>query len=574
MEQIILAKRRPCRCGMRNAPFGIYKIHDATGERVAIPLMNMKFRVDIKDCLSTVEVIQLYVNSNSVGVECEYLFPIDPHTTAVTGLTVTMDDKTIEAKVMEKEKAEEKYVDAVAQGSSAFKMNQDEMQPDIIRITIGNLQPGKEAVIVTRYVKLLETENGSWSFRIPLTYIPTYSCEYLPCIQPSPQFVKGNKLPYKWDLSMNINASRAITRVASPSHKISFEFKESNKGAAVTLANQNEIPNTDFILFYKTEDFGKPSVVLQKSEEYDEYAAMISFCPMFGEETNSKETEDIDGSGEYIFLIDCSGSMGGERIKMAKAALEMFLRSLPVDSKFNVICFGSRSKFYEEDATKYTASSLKEVLAFTGRIGADMGGTEIYAPLEKVFSKPVDHFYPRSIFLLTDGDVCNPGSVINLIRNNAHNTRVHTFGIGSGASRQLIKGSAIAGNGYFQFATEGEDLTPKVIQSLRDASLAAYTEAKVVWPSDVKVELQGTSSARVPNVYMHEPFIMLALLKGKVEGGKIGLQFKETVNHKEINMEAVLPEKAIEGKDIYLSLIHICRCRRYAVCRSRWSPYH
>eukprot|EP00826_Nyctotherus_ovalis_P042352 TRINITY_DN4344_c0_g3_i6.p1 TRINITY_DN4344_c0_g3~~TRINITY_DN4344_c0_g3_i6.p1 ORF type:complete len:214 (+),score=53.51 TRINITY_DN4344_c0_g3_i6:61-702(+) len=26
--------------------------------------------------------------------------------------------------------------------------------------------------------------------------------------------------------------------------------------------------------------------------------------------------------------------------------------------------------------------------------------------------------------------------------------------------------------------------------------------------------------------------------------------------------------------DYYLSLIHICRCRRYAVCRSRWSPYH
>eukprot|EP00826_Nyctotherus_ovalis_P023251 TRINITY_DN17883_c0_g1_i1.p1 TRINITY_DN17883_c0_g1~~TRINITY_DN17883_c0_g1_i1.p1 ORF type:complete len:250 (-),score=65.83 TRINITY_DN17883_c0_g1_i1:15-764(-) len=28
-------------------------------------------------------------------------------------------------------------------------------------------------------------------------------------------------------------------------------------------------------------------------------------------------------------------------------------------------------------------------------------------------------------------------------------------------------------------------------------------------------------------------------------------------------------------KNVYkLSLIHICRCRRYAVCRSRWSPYH
>eukprot|EP00826_Nyctotherus_ovalis_P048298 TRINITY_DN5668_c0_g2_i1.p1 TRINITY_DN5668_c0_g2~~TRINITY_DN5668_c0_g2_i1.p1 ORF type:complete len:245 (-),score=25.58 TRINITY_DN5668_c0_g2_i1:24-758(-) len=30
----------------------------------------------------------------------------------------------------------------------------------------------------------------------------------------------------------------------------------------------------------------------------------------------------------------------------------------------------------------------------------------------------------------------------------------------------------------------------------------------------------------------------------------------------------------IAGNEILLSLIHICRCRRYAVCRSRWSPYH
>ena len=25
---------------------------------------------------------------------------------------------------------------------------------------------------------------------------------------------------------------------------------------------------------------------------------------------------------------------------------------------------------------------------------------------------------------------------------------------------------------------------------------------------------------------------------------------------------------------IELSLIHICRCRRYSFCSSRWSPYH
>eukprot|EP00826_Nyctotherus_ovalis_P061756 TRINITY_DN8823_c0_g1_i2.p1 TRINITY_DN8823_c0_g1~~TRINITY_DN8823_c0_g1_i2.p1 ORF type:complete len:153 (-),score=34.02 TRINITY_DN8823_c0_g1_i2:21-479(-) len=32
--------------------------------------------------------------------------------------------------------------------------------------------------------------------------------------------------------------------------------------------------------------------------------------------------------------------------------------------------------------------------------------------------------------------------------------------------------------------------------------------------------------------------------------------------------------KGYGGETEDLSLIHICRCRRYAVCRSRWSPYH
>ena len=35
---------------------------------------------------------------------------------------------------------------------------------------------------------------------------------------------------------------------------------------------------------------------------------------------------------------------------------------------------------------------------------------------------------------------------------------------------------------------------------------------------------------------------------------------------------AVSPDS--RGKGLFLSLIHICRCRRIERCRSRWSPYH
>ena len=58
--------------------------------------------------------------------------------------------------------------------------------------------------------------------------------------------------------------------------------------------------------------------------------------------------------GNYIFFLDRSGSMGGQRIKKAKEALLLFLKSLPEDSYFNVISFGQSSRKVFEKSRRYT----------------------------------------------------------------------------------------------------------------------------------------------------------------------------------------------------------------------------
>lgn len=543
-----------CHCIRPNVPFGIEGVKD---KKLKVPLKDIRFKVDIKDCLSTVEITQLYTNTNKTSVECEYVFPIDPQTTALTSLVVTMDNKTIEAKVTEKDKADEKYADAIARGDTAFKMNQDEQQPDIIRLAIGNLLPEKNATIVVRYVKLLEAEDGNWCFRIPLAYTPKYGKPAATDKKGAgPEFVKGKNLPYKWHLNMTVRTSKPITRMASPSHKIDVEFKDSSKQAIINLADRNEVPDSDLIVSFKTEEFSTPSAILQKSPEFDGYAALISFYPSLGEEkATEEEVDEDDGSGEYFFVLDCSGSMRGGRIELAKSALEMFLRSLPVDSKFNIVCFGNSFKFFRPGTVKYTPESLKDALDYLTTIKANMGGTEISKALGVIYAVATDPFYPRSIFLLTDGAVAQPEEVVNMIKKNAYNTRVHCFGIGSGASRALVKGSALAGKGSFQFAIEGEDLTPKIVSSLKKATLGACTNAKIIWPPGVTVQLQSTLSDQVSNVYMNEPFTALAILKGPVQGGKVALEFKETINHKNIHLEVTLPDEAIDGIDVYQAAV-------------------
>merc|ERR1711963_273238 len=119
--------------------------------------------------------------------------------------------------------------------------------------------------------------------------------------------------------------------------------------------------------------------------------------------------------------------------------------------------------------------------AHVEKMEANYGGTEIHAPLKSIFSQSTIQGYARQIFLLTDGAVSNDNQIIKLVRSNNKSSRVFTLGLGSSASRHLVKGVARAGNGTSIFSNLNEDLRPKVVALLKNALMPALTDLKVLW---------------------------------------------------------------------------------------------
>ena len=70
---------------------------------------------------------------------------------------------------------------------------------------------------------------------------------------------------------------------------------------------------------------------------------------------------------------------------MAKQSLIIFLKSLEVNSYFNIITFGSHFKSMFESSKKLSEKILNETITKVEVMKANMGGTEIYNPLSFIF---------------------------------------------------------------------------------------------------------------------------------------------------------------------------------------------
>ena len=228
----------------------------------------------------------------------------------------------------------------------------------------------------------------------------------------------------------------------------------------------------------------------------------------------------------FIFLLDQSGSMSGKPMNLAIESLIFCLQSLPKNSYYLLIGFGSSFHYiYSKKPVEYTSENVKESISVLKRLNADLGGTSLFEPLNHIFE---DRKYGyinlcRNLFILTDGDVEDKYKCLDLIEQNSNRFRVHTFGLGNYFDKDFIKRAGKKGS--YSFISDISNLKINIIQNLNKTLRSYLYDAKII-VNDLKKEYEYNPNEKV--YYQNESFNYYFIIKDKIyENLKIDFVYYE-----------------------------------------------
>ena len=449
------------------------------GNNIKLPIKSIKYTLNINEIIASLNLTVIYTNHTDNPIEAEFALPVE-QSMHIQSMTITTNTQKKEARIVAKEKAQIVFSKEVTKGNNPIMLNQTQLG-DQIQMAIGILGPKENVSIEIGMCFIPSVSHYCYCLTIPKNYIPI-----------NEEGKEESKMPqydYEIDLECNITSETPLSVVASKNHKMDIMLNPSKKEAHLEFKSKNALTQ-QIVILYRNESIYLPSMKVYKHPTINEYAVNVAFCfstlqqptintsELASYESLSKH-KTVMKQAEYMFLLDCSGSMSGRPIELASNSLLFFIKSLPDNSYFNIIQFGTSMKPFFSESMIANDANIKEASKILKNVKADLGGTNILSPLKYAIEAPSKIPSRKMIILLTDGEVENQDQVIELIKKNHKGNRVFSLGIGSNVSRALIKSTATEGIGKYYFVENSEDISQTVIESLRDSNEPYLTDLSI-----------------------------------------------------------------------------------------------
>ena len=485
---------------------------------------------ELNEFYAKTNVTQYYVNKTKSTIELVVKFPQNPKV-QFSKFDLELNGKKVTSKILEKEKAKEKYNDAIASGNVGIISS---IEDKFIKVKIGNIAPFGVVKLTTEFIQFITSEDMSYCFETLRNY-PVINDRYFDLKDVKAKIILKCHSRITRLITFGLNNENIVEQFNKLYNEceISFainEIKKKNKNKNFKILFRTEAMNDlNFISQYdsiKKETSCILSMLYCKenikipSSEYPDINKRLNYI-----ETYQKNIINNDPS-LFIFIIDQSGSMSGRPIELVKETLIFFMQSLPKNSYFQLIGFGSNVEFINENPVEYTEDNVKKTIKKIKALDANLGGTELILPLREIYNEENYNNINlgRNIFILTDGRTLLGKECLNIISENSYKYRVHSFGIGSGYDKKFIEECGIRGKGSYNFVNDISKIKEAVIQAL-NSSLRSYMFDVKFTLKDQKFEYDFTPVNSM--CYQDEILNYYFIIKDKIDKDqiKVGLQY-------------------------------------------------
>ena len=449
---------------------------------------SLEVNAKVADQVARVQVAQTFQNTGSVQMEVCFVFPL-PYDGAIDQLTLLVDGKEYDAKLLSKEEARKRYEEIVRKNRDPALL--EWVGTGMFQTSVFPIPPGAKRTVTLRYSQLLRKSYGLTDFIFPLS-TAKYTCEPLE----------------KLSIRLAIESNEPIKNVYSPTHAVDIE-RPDKKHAVVEYEAKKIIPGEDFRLFY---DSGEKSVG----------ASVVSYRPKADEDgyfllmaSPALKAEDEKPMAKtVVFVVDRSGSMSGEKIKQAKGAAKFVLNNLRKGDLFNIIAYDSEVETFRPELEKFNDETRAAAIGFVEGLYAG-GSTNIDGALKRALAMLADGKRPTYVLFLSDGlpttgETGEAAIVKHSEEANDVRARVFAFGVGYDVNSRLMDRLARANFGLSQYVRPNEDIEASVAALYRKIGAPVMTDVQVEFVPDWKTPtILGSPVARA-RVYPKGRFDLFA----------------------------------------------------------------
>lgn len=441
-------------------------------------------RVRVEGRVARVEVSEWFRNDGRRLAEGDYLYPL-PGEAVFEGFSLFQGETELRGEIMDAEQARRVYEEIVRRKADPALI--ELAGHGLLRARVFPIGPGEERKVTLRYTQRLERAGDALQL--------LYAGE-------RPGGGRGHE-DARTSFEVEVRDGSAFLDPFSPTHALEVR----REGGALHIEVEGALDGRASIFLPLAGSAVGMSVATHRPPGEDGYF-MLTLSPDRGVE--AAEPRDVTA------VIDVSGSMSGEKIAQARAALRQLVASLGSGDRFRLIAFSNAVRAQSEGWVRAARTGDVEAAGdWIDRLVAD-GGTNIEGALEEALrlESPGDRL-PVVIFL-TDGlptvGEQSPERLADRAERRAGRARIFAFGVGHDVNTHLLDRLSEATRGTTDYVQPGEDVE-------RAVSVLA---GKIRHPVLTDLELVGDGArlaevypVRLPDLFAGEELVVFGRFRGE-----------------------------------------------------------